>query len=202
MHGEFKVPGGKLVVVDLEVVDGRIADFRLAGDFFLEPDEALAGDRRRRQRTARRTPTPRSTPPPSQAALPAGRGRCSASRPSRSPPRSGARCSRRPAGTTTTGSCCIPARLSPQHAPRARPGARRGGRRRPPQADPAHLGVERAGRRDRQLPVGEERGRPRERRQVRLRGRAPHQRRRRDVHGCRRRGHLLALRARSSSCRA
>ncbi|MGO1770188.1 MAG: lipoate--protein ligase family protein [Microbacterium sp.] len=42
MHGEFKVPGGKLVVVDLDVVDGRIADFHLAGDFFLEPDEALA----------------------------------------------------------------------------------------------------------------------------------------------------------------
>ncbi|MEY2848377.1 MAG: hypothetical protein RI885_1042 [Actinomycetota bacterium] len=41
MHGEYKVPGGKLVVVDLEVVDGRIADFRLAGDFFLEPDGAL-----------------------------------------------------------------------------------------------------------------------------------------------------------------
>src|ERR1700712_1196645 len=41
MHGEFKVPGGKLVVVDLEVVDDRIANFRLAGDFFLEPDEAL-----------------------------------------------------------------------------------------------------------------------------------------------------------------
>lgn len=42
MHGEFKVPGGKLVVVDLDDVDGRIANFRLAGDFFLEPDEALA----------------------------------------------------------------------------------------------------------------------------------------------------------------
>jgi len=42
MHGEFKVPGGKLVVVDFDVVDGRIADFRLAGDFFLEPDDALA----------------------------------------------------------------------------------------------------------------------------------------------------------------
>ncbi|MBI5160326.1 MAG: lipoate--protein ligase family protein [Micrococcales bacterium] len=42
MHGEFKVPGGKLVVVDLDAVDGRIANFRLAGDFFLEPDEALA----------------------------------------------------------------------------------------------------------------------------------------------------------------
>src|SRR5690349_17169397 len=42
MHGEFKVPGGKLVVVDLDVVDDRIASFRLSGDFFLEPDEALA----------------------------------------------------------------------------------------------------------------------------------------------------------------
>lgn len=41
MHGEFKVPGGKLVVVDLEVENGLIADFRLAGDFFLEPDSAL-----------------------------------------------------------------------------------------------------------------------------------------------------------------
>lgn len=42
MHGEYKVPGGKLVVVDLEVRDGSIADFHLAGDFFLEPDSALA----------------------------------------------------------------------------------------------------------------------------------------------------------------
>ncbi|MEQ6897774.1 biotin/lipoate A/B protein ligase family protein [Microbacterium sp. KR10-403] len=42
MHGEYKVPGGKLVVVDLEVRGGRIADFHLAGDFFLEPDDALA----------------------------------------------------------------------------------------------------------------------------------------------------------------
>ena len=41
MHGEYKVPGGKLVVVDLEVEDGRLSDFRLAGDFFLEPDSAL-----------------------------------------------------------------------------------------------------------------------------------------------------------------
>ena len=42
MHGEFKVPGGKLVVVDFEVSDGRIREFRLSGDFFLEPDSALA----------------------------------------------------------------------------------------------------------------------------------------------------------------
>jgi len=41
VHGEYKVPGGKLVVVDLDVEDGRIARFHLAGDFFLEPDTAL-----------------------------------------------------------------------------------------------------------------------------------------------------------------
>lgn len=41
MHGEFKVPGGKLVVVDLDVDEGLITNFRLAGDFFLEPDSAL-----------------------------------------------------------------------------------------------------------------------------------------------------------------
>jgi lipoate-protein ligase A len=41
MHGEYKVPGGKLVVVDLDVEQGRLANFRLAGDFFLEPDSAL-----------------------------------------------------------------------------------------------------------------------------------------------------------------
>ena len=41
MHGEYKVPGGKLVVVDLDEADGTIANFRLAGDFFLEPDSAL-----------------------------------------------------------------------------------------------------------------------------------------------------------------
>ncbi|MCS5735850.1 lipoate--protein ligase family protein [Herbiconiux daphne] len=41
MHGEYKVPGGKLVVVDLDDIDGRIQNFRLAGDFFLEPDDAL-----------------------------------------------------------------------------------------------------------------------------------------------------------------
>jgi len=41
LHGEYKVPGGKLVVVDLEVANGRFANVSLSGDFFLEPDEAL-----------------------------------------------------------------------------------------------------------------------------------------------------------------
>ncbi|WP_345474411.1 biotin/lipoate A/B protein ligase family protein [Glutamicibacter ectropisis] len=40
-HGEYKVVGGKLVVVDLESNDGTITDVSLNGDFFLEPDEAL-----------------------------------------------------------------------------------------------------------------------------------------------------------------
>lgn len=40
-HGEYKTPGGKLVVVDLEVVDGRLSRVEVSGDFFLEPAEAL-----------------------------------------------------------------------------------------------------------------------------------------------------------------
>ncbi|MFO7168941.1 MAG: biotin--protein ligase [Chloroflexota bacterium] len=41
MHGEYKIPGGKLVVVDLDVVDGHLRNVELSGDFFLAPDEAL-----------------------------------------------------------------------------------------------------------------------------------------------------------------
>jgi len=41
MHGEYKVPGGKLVVVDLEVADGLLARVQVSGDFFLAPDSAL-----------------------------------------------------------------------------------------------------------------------------------------------------------------
>ncbi len=41
MHGAYKVPGGKLVVVDLEVTGGRLADVVVSGDFFAEPDELL-----------------------------------------------------------------------------------------------------------------------------------------------------------------
>ncbi len=40
-HGEYKVPGGKLVVADLEVTGGVLTDISISGDFFLEPDEAL-----------------------------------------------------------------------------------------------------------------------------------------------------------------
>ncbi len=42
MHGEYKTPGGKLVVSDLVVRDGVMVDVVISGDFFLEPAEALA----------------------------------------------------------------------------------------------------------------------------------------------------------------
>ncbi|MBD2760504.1 lipoate--protein ligase family protein [Yimella sp. cx-573] len=41
MRGEYKVPGGKLVAVDLDVQDGRLTEVSVSGDFFLEPEEAL-----------------------------------------------------------------------------------------------------------------------------------------------------------------
>ena len=41
MHGEYKMPGGKLIVIDLDVRRDRLANVQLSGDFFLEPDSAL-----------------------------------------------------------------------------------------------------------------------------------------------------------------
>ncbi len=41
MRGEYKVPGGKLVAVDVDAVGGVLRNVRVSGDFFLEPDEAL-----------------------------------------------------------------------------------------------------------------------------------------------------------------
>jgi lipoate-protein ligase A len=41
MHGEYKTPGGKLVVADFTVRGGYLADVQISGDFFLYPDDAL-----------------------------------------------------------------------------------------------------------------------------------------------------------------
>lgn len=41
MHGEYKTPGGKLVVADFLVRDGALRDVTISGDFFLYPDDAL-----------------------------------------------------------------------------------------------------------------------------------------------------------------
>jgi lipoate-protein ligase A len=40
-HGEFKMPGGKLVVADLAIAADALAQVAISGDFFLEPDSAL-----------------------------------------------------------------------------------------------------------------------------------------------------------------
>lgn len=42
-HGEYKVPGGKLVVVDFDVVDGVLADDSLSGDFSSNPTRCCLG---------------------------------------------------------------------------------------------------------------------------------------------------------------
>ena len=42
MHGEYKTPGGKLVIVDFTVEDHRLREVMVSGDFFLYPEEALA----------------------------------------------------------------------------------------------------------------------------------------------------------------
>ncbi|HTN32571.1 MAG TPA: biotin/lipoate A/B protein ligase family protein [Marinobacter sp.] len=41
MHGEYKVPGGKLVVANVEADNQHLTSVSISGDFFLEPDSAL-----------------------------------------------------------------------------------------------------------------------------------------------------------------
>jgi len=43
LDAELKVPGGKLVRVELDVEDGRLRDVKITGDFFLYPEEAIEG---------------------------------------------------------------------------------------------------------------------------------------------------------------
>jgi lipoate-protein ligase A len=41
LRGEYKTPGGKLIAVELNVVDGKLRNVVVTGDFFLYPEEAL-----------------------------------------------------------------------------------------------------------------------------------------------------------------
>lgn len=41
MQGQYKTPGGKLVVVDFQVVEGFLRQVTVHGDFFLFPDDAF-----------------------------------------------------------------------------------------------------------------------------------------------------------------
>lgn len=43
-HFELKVPGGKLVVVDVDTDGDTITNVKISGDFFIEPDEAVKSD--------------------------------------------------------------------------------------------------------------------------------------------------------------
>ncbi len=201
MHGEYKVPGGKLVVVDLDEEGGRIAELPTGRRLLPRARHRARRHRRGRQRPARSTSMRLGSPRRSARRCPTTPC-CSASRPRPSRPRSGASIGNATSWRDYDWQIVHDPAVSPGDAPRPRRGAHRGGRRGAPRADAADLGVGPIGRRDRQLPVAAQRGRPRERREVRLRGRAPHQRRRRDVHGGRLGRHLLALRARRPRARA
>lgn len=41
MNGKYKEPGGKLVVVDVEVDGDVVTDIRVSGDFFAEPEDVI-----------------------------------------------------------------------------------------------------------------------------------------------------------------
>ncbi len=41
LHEEYKVPHGKLLVLDLEVEVGHLSKVRISGDFFIHPPESL-----------------------------------------------------------------------------------------------------------------------------------------------------------------
>lgn len=40
-HAEYKIPGGKLLVIDFELIGNKLSQVQLSGDFFMEPPEAL-----------------------------------------------------------------------------------------------------------------------------------------------------------------
>lgn len=39
--GEYKIPGGKLVRIELDVKEQKIDSIKITGDFFLHPERAL-----------------------------------------------------------------------------------------------------------------------------------------------------------------
>jgi lipoate---protein ligase len=39
---DYKVPGGKLIRIDAEIIEGRIKDIKISGDFFIHPEESIA----------------------------------------------------------------------------------------------------------------------------------------------------------------
>ena len=194
VHGEYKVPGGKLVVVDLDV-EGGVLRARARGGRFLPRTGRGAG--RRQPRAERRPRGHRRRRPGRPYRRRAARGHGDVR------PDLGGHRHRRPQGARARHRLDrLRLAADPRGAavPRAAHGPGRGpdhrGRRGPPAADPARVGVGRARRDHRQLPVAAQRGRPRGRRAARHRGRTADLRRRRDVRGTGQHHHVLALRAR------
>ncbi|MBD3206907.1 lipoate--protein ligase family protein [Candidatus Bathyarchaeota archaeon] len=40
-RAEYKIPGGKLVAVELELVQNELRDIKIYGDFFMHPEESI-----------------------------------------------------------------------------------------------------------------------------------------------------------------
>lgn len=40
-HVDYKVPGGKMIRMDVSVLDGSISSIRITGDFFMHPEAAI-----------------------------------------------------------------------------------------------------------------------------------------------------------------
>jgi len=40
-RAEYKIPGGKLVAVELELVQNELSDIKIYGDFFMHPEESI-----------------------------------------------------------------------------------------------------------------------------------------------------------------
>lgn len=58
-HFELKVPGGKLVVVDVDADEDIIKEVKISGDFFIEPDEAFFALSRALEGASTSDPAPR-----------------------------------------------------------------------------------------------------------------------------------------------
>ena len=42
MKAEEKIPGGKLLYIDVDLSEGKISKIRITGDFFLHPEDTIA----------------------------------------------------------------------------------------------------------------------------------------------------------------
>jgi len=40
-HLDYKVPGGKMIRLDIAIDDGTVTSIRITGDFFMYPEEAV-----------------------------------------------------------------------------------------------------------------------------------------------------------------